>query len=94
MFLYQNIRNHTWTSPDGKTHNHIRDILTGSGRHSSLLHVWYFSAAISDNDHYLVVARVREKLLVSKRGAQKINEEEIGEQYQRKSQTGLQLWIT
>jgi hypothetical protein len=94
MFLYQNIHNHTWTSPDGKTHNHIHDIFTGSRRHSSLLHVRYFSAAVSDNDHYLVVARVWERLLVSKREAQKINEAEIKEQYQHKSQTGLQLQIT
>ena len=49
---------------------------------------------LSDNDHYLVVAGVRERLLVSKWEAQKINEVEIREQYQHKSQTGLQLQIT
>jgi hypothetical protein len=68
--------------------------LTGSRRHSSILTVGHFSAAVSDNDHYLVIARVRERLLVSKLGPQKINEVEIREKCQLKPQRGLQLQMT
>jgi len=31
MFHYHNIHNCTWTSPDGKTHYHIYNVLIGDG---------------------------------------------------------------
>jgi hypothetical protein len=31
IFHYHNIHNCTWTSPDGKTHYHIYNILIGAG---------------------------------------------------------------
>jgi len=38
-FLHRNIHKYTWTSPDGKTHNHIDHIFIGRRWHSSISHV-------------------------------------------------------
>jgi hypothetical protein len=89
---HQNIRKHNWTSPEGNTHNQIDQILIDRRRHSGVLDVRYFRGADCDTDHCSVVAKVRKKLAVSKRAAQKIdmerlylkklNEGEVKEQYQ------------
>jgi hypothetical protein len=44
-------------------------------QHSGILDVRYSRWADCDTDHYLVVAKVRERLAVSKRGAQKMDME-------------------
>jgi hypothetical protein len=51
-------------SPDGKPHNQIAHILVDKERHSNVLGVRSFRAAGCDNDHYLGVAKVRERLAV------------------------------
>jgi hypothetical protein len=61
-------------------------------RHTSILDVKYFRGADCDSDHYLVVAKVRERLAVGKRMVNKmdverlnlkqLNGEEVKEQYQ------------
>jgi hypothetical protein len=66
MFPHRNILKFTWTSPDGKTHNKIDHILIDRRRHSSILDVLSFRAADCNTDRYLVVAKVRERLSVSK----------------------------
>jgi hypothetical protein len=66
MFPHRNIHKYTWTSPDGNTHNQIEHILIGRRRHSSVLDVQSFRAADCDTDHYLVVAKIRERLAVNK----------------------------
>ena len=87
MFRHRNIHKYAWTTPDGKTHNQIDHVLIGRRWHSSVLDVRSFR-----RDHYLVIAKVRERLAVGKQAAQrfdrqifnlrKINEPEVREQYQ------------
>jgi endonuclease/exonuclease/phosphatase family metal-dependent hydrolase len=62
MFPHRNNHKFNWTSPDRKTHNQIDHILVERRRHSNVLDVRSFRAADCDSDHYLVVAKVRERL--------------------------------
>jgi hypothetical protein len=73
MFPHRNIYKYTWTSPDCKTHNQIDHILVDRRRHSNVLDVRSFRAADYDSDHYLVVAKVRERLALNKQISLKLN---------------------
>jgi hypothetical protein len=66
MFPHRKIHKYTWTSPDGKTHNQIDHVLVDRRRQSSILDVQSFRGADCDMDHYLVAAKLRDRLLVSK----------------------------
>jgi hypothetical protein len=62
-------------SPDGKAHNQIDYILVDRRRHSNVLDVRSFRAADYDSDHYLVVAKVRERLAVNKQRSHRFHME-------------------
>ena len=49
--------------------------MTDRRRHSSVLDARSFRGTDCDNDHYLVVAKVRERLAVSKQAAERFNGE-------------------
>jgi hypothetical protein len=77
MIPHRNIHKYTWTSPDGKTHNQIDHILVDRRRHSNVLDVRWLRAADCDSDHYLVVAKVRERLTVNKQRSQRFHMEKF-----------------
>jgi hypothetical protein len=87
MFPHPNIHKFTWTF-DGKTHNQTDDILTDRRWYSSVLDVQSFGEADHDTDHYLVVAKVRERLAVSKQTTQQFDMERFN---LKKSQIGSKL---
>jgi hypothetical protein len=66
----------TWTSPELKMHNKINHILIDRRRHSSIIDVRSFKAADCNTDHYLVVAKIRERLAVSKQKTQRVSAKE------------------
>jgi len=92
MFPHRNIHKYTWTSRDGKTHNQIDHVLIDRRWQSSVLDVRSFRGANCDTDHYLVIAKIKERLAVGKQAAQrvdrqrfnlrKLNEADVREQYQ------------
>jgi hypothetical protein len=71
MFPHCNIHKFTWTS-NGKICKQIDHILAHRRWHSSVLDVQSFRAADYDDDHYLVVAKVMERLtLIKQNNAQR-----------------------
>jgi hypothetical protein len=73
MFPHRNIHKYNWTSSDGKAHIQIDHILVDRRRHSNVLDVRSFRAEDCDSDHYLVVAKVRERLAVNKQKLQRFD---------------------
>jgi endonuclease/exonuclease/phosphatase family metal-dependent hydrolase len=63
---HRDIHKHTWTSPDGVKHNQIDHVFIDKRRLSNILDVRSFRGADCDTDHYLVVAKLRERISVSK----------------------------
>jgi endonuclease/exonuclease/phosphatase family metal-dependent hydrolase len=104
MFPRHNINKFTWTSPDRKTHNQIDHILTDKRWHSSVPDIRSFRGADCNTDHDLVVAKVGERLALSKQTTQnfdmkrfnlkKLNEVEGKNSTVLKSHIGSQLWKT
>jgi hypothetical protein len=92
MIPHRSIHKYTCTSPDGKTHSQIGHVLIDRRQHLSIFNVLSCRGADCDTDHYLVVAKIRDRLAVSKRPVNKIdmdrfnpkklNKWEVKEQYQ------------
>ncbi len=72
MFPHRDIHKHTWTPPDRKAHIQIVHILIDRRRQSSILDLRSFMGADGDTDHYLLVAKFRERLAVNKEVAKKL----------------------
>jgi hypothetical protein len=77
MLQHRNIRKFTWTSPDGKTHNQIGNILNDRRHHLYAFDVQLFRASDCDTNHYLVVAKVSERLALSKQTTHRFYVDEI-----------------
>ena len=73
MFPHRNIHKQSSTSPDGKTHNQIDHELIDRRWPSGVLDVRSFRGADCDTDHYLVIAKVRERLALGKQAAQRFD---------------------
>jgi hypothetical protein len=73
MFPHRDIHKYTRTSSDGQTHNQTDHVLIDRRRHSSILDVRSFRGTDCDSDHYLVVAKIRDRLAVSKRHVNKMD---------------------
>jgi len=70
MFLHYNFRKFTWISPVGKNHHQAEYILIDRRWHSIILNVRSFRGADCDTDHYLMFAKVRKRMAVSRQAAQ------------------------
>jgi hypothetical protein len=100
ILSHRKIHKYAWTSPDGKIHNQVDQVLVDRRPQSSFLDVQSGREADCDTDRHLVAARRRERLSVIKRATQKfdmqkfylkkLNDAEVKEHYQ----TGWQLWKT
>jgi hypothetical protein len=71
MFQHRKIHKNTWNSADGKTYNQIVHVLVDRRRKSSILDVRSFRGADCDTEQYLVASKLRERLSLSKRVAEK-----------------------
>ena len=101
MFPHRKIHKYTWTFPEGNYHSQFDHILIDRW-HLSILDVLSFRTADCDTVHCLVVAKVRKRLAVSKRAAQKfrverfnfrkLNELEVRKEYQNKISSRFALW--
>jgi hypothetical protein len=75
MFPYRNIHKYNWISAEGNTPGQTYHDLIERRRQSNILDVRSFRGADCDTNHDLVLAKVRERLAVSKRAALKIDTE-------------------
>jgi hypothetical protein len=74
MFPHHNIHKYTWMSPDEKTHRLTTFWYVGE-RIRNVFDVRSCRVADCDSDHYLVVAKVRERLAVNKERSRRFDME-------------------
>jgi hypothetical protein len=73
-------------------YDQIDHILVDRRKHLNVLDVRSFRAADCESDHYLVVAKVRERQAVNKQRSQRCNMDRVKSNIVLRSQIGLQLW--
>jgi hypothetical protein len=93
MVPHRNIHQFTWISPDKKIYNQIFHILIYRRLHSSILDIQSFWGADCESDHYLVVAKVRERLAVSKQTAHRVHMERLNLQILNKVEGNEQYLV-
>jgi hypothetical protein len=81
IYPHRIIHKQTCTSPDGITHNQTDHALRDKWQHSNILIVRCFRKADCDTSHYLVVAKLREGVSVSKRTRQNLDLESVDLKY-------------
>jgi hypothetical protein len=65
------INKYTWTSPEGSVNSQMDHVLIDRIWHFSLPDVRSLRGADRDTDHYLLVAKLRERLAVGKQAVKK-----------------------
>ncbi len=65
-FKHRDIHKATWTSPDGNTHNQIDHFLIDRRRHTNVTDVRTYRGVDCSSDHFLVIAKLRARLSVSR----------------------------
>jgi hypothetical protein len=61
-FPHHDIHKHTWTSPDGVTHNHRDHVLIDKRQHSNILDIRSLRRTDFDSEHYMLVIKLRERI--------------------------------
>jgi len=64
-FLHEKLRKFTWKSPDGNTTNHIDHVLVDAQHSSSVKDVQSRRGTNNDSDHFLTIARVRNRINIA-----------------------------
>jgi len=93
MFPHRNIHKYTWTFPDGKTHKQNDYTLVDRRRDSSILDVEIFRGADCATDHYLLIEKVRQRVVVNKQAVQKFDGERLCFRKLSDQQFRKQNWI-
>jgi hypothetical protein len=73
VFPHCSIHKCTWTWPDWKAHNWIDHVLIDKRQYLNIFVALSSRGADCETDQYLVVAKIRQKLLVSKVAEQKFD---------------------
>jgi endonuclease/exonuclease/phosphatase family metal-dependent hydrolase len=66
FFPHRNTHKETWTFPDGTTRNQIDHIIIHARHVTDILYVRSYSRADCNTDHFLVRAKMRQRIMAMK----------------------------